>query len=262
MGTDRLAQAVRQQLGLGRVLPLGGPADGAWITERAARGVLRRAADALPGVRLGPLRIGASGSGASGPEAAERAAVPPPPSALPPGPLSVEARFAASADQPLPTTAGLLRDALRATAVDRLGLAVDTVDLHITSLFDDEAAAAAEADDDRGSEDPGTPTDAPSGARTETAAVEDAVRGVPGVTRLAPALGGPAAHAVRVEDRTAEGAAAAGRHVQVQLAVGADHRALDVALAVREAVAGAASAGAGGPVTVAVLITAVDGGEG
>ncbi|MFE7120608.1 hypothetical protein ACFU99_34780 [Streptomyces sp. NPDC057654] len=254
MVTDRLAQAVRQQLSLGRVLPLGGPADGAWITERAARGVLRQAADALPGVRLGRLRIGASDSGAT----VERStAVPPPPSALPPGPLGVEARFAATADQPLPTTAGLLRDTLRATAVDRLGLAVDTVDLHITSLFDDEAeaeaAVAEEAEDPAASASPYAPGDAPSGAHTETGAVEDAARGVPGVTRLAPALGGPAAHAVRIEDHAAEG-----RHVQVQLAVGADRRALDVALAVRAAVAEALAPRATSPVTVAVLVTAVD----
>ncbi|KOG86051.1 hypothetical protein ADK38_33185, partial [Streptomyces varsoviensis] len=79
MVTDRLAQAVRQQLGLGRVLPLGGPADGAWITERAASGVLRRAADALPGVRLGRLRVAARDSGpAADPSAPSVPLVPPP----------------------------------------------------------------------------------------------------------------------------------------------------------------------------------------
>ncbi|MEU7045143.1 hypothetical protein AB0A77_29375 [Streptomyces varsoviensis] len=252
MVTDRLAQAVRQQLGLGRVLPLGGPADGAWITERAASGVLRRAADALPGVRLGRLRVAARDSG---PAAAPSApSVPPPPSALPPGPLRIEADFAATADQPLPATAGLLREALRAAAVDRLGLTVDTVDLHITSLLDGGGdigtAAAGGADENAEPTGPSADTDFPSGgARTETAAIEDAALSVPGVTRLAPALGGPAAHAVRTEP--------ADRHVQLQLAVGADHRALTAALAARKAVAAAAS-GPDGPVTVAVLVTAID----
>ncbi|MCZ9338699.1 nucleopolyhedrovirus P10 family protein, partial [Streptomyces sp. TRM76130] len=31
---DRWARTVREQLGLGRFLPLGTPPDGAWITER------------------------------------------------------------------------------------------------------------------------------------------------------------------------------------------------------------------------------------
>ncbi|MGH3325912.1 MAG: nucleopolyhedrovirus P10 family protein, partial [Streptomyces sp.] len=58
MAADRLAQAVRQQLGLGRLLPLGDAADGAWLAETAAVATLRdAAAAALPEVRLGTLRI-------------------------------------------------------------------------------------------------------------------------------------------------------------------------------------------------------------
>jgi hypothetical protein len=52
-----------------------------------------------------------------------------------------------------------------------------------------------------------------------------------------------------------------GRHVQIQLAVAETHRALDVSLAVRAAVAAAAQTGAPGPVTVAVLVTAVEPGQ-
>ncbi|MDX2827469.1 nucleopolyhedrovirus P10 family protein, partial [Streptomyces ipomoeae] len=57
MTADAWTKAVRRQLGLGRVLALGGPRDGAWITERAAEAVLRRAAADVRGARLGPLRI-------------------------------------------------------------------------------------------------------------------------------------------------------------------------------------------------------------
>ncbi|MEU9384064.1 hypothetical protein AB0D38_25170, partial [Streptomyces sp. NPDC048279] len=33
MTADRWTEAVRHPLGLGRLLPLGGPHDGAWVTE-------------------------------------------------------------------------------------------------------------------------------------------------------------------------------------------------------------------------------------
>ena len=91
--TATAGQAVRQQLGLGRLLPLGGPADGAWITERAAVAALRRAARRAAGpVRSATLRIARRR-----PRRAPRSpAVPAPPSALPPGPLRIEADFAAA----------------------------------------------------------------------------------------------------------------------------------------------------------------------
>ncbi|MGX1121441.1 hypothetical protein RKD37_006804 [Streptomyces ambofaciens] len=41
---DGWTRTVRERLGLGRLLPLGGPEDGAWIAERAAREVLLAAA--------------------------------------------------------------------------------------------------------------------------------------------------------------------------------------------------------------------------
>ncbi|MFC9291362.1 hypothetical protein ACFT0E_32725, partial [Streptomyces sp. NPDC057052] len=107
MTSDGWTRVVREQLGMGRLLPLGGPRDGAWIAEDAARAVLRRAARELPGVRLGALRISVAD-----PDAVYEPAVPAPPSALPPGPLRVTAEFAAAASEPLPTTASRLRDAL------------------------------------------------------------------------------------------------------------------------------------------------------
>ncbi|MYT04947.1 nucleopolyhedrovirus P10 family protein, partial [Streptomyces sp. SID5470] len=35
MTAEQWARTVRRQLGLGRLLPLGGPRDGAWISEEA-----------------------------------------------------------------------------------------------------------------------------------------------------------------------------------------------------------------------------------
>ncbi|MGP3921867.1 nucleopolyhedrovirus P10 family protein [Streptomyces sp. 8N616] len=238
--------AVRQQLGLGRLLPLGGPADGAWITERAASEVLRRAATRLDDVRLGRLRIGLAD-----PAKAATPAVPRPASALPPGPLRIDADFAAWTRLPLPESAERLRETLLGAAEHSLGLETTAVDLRVTDLLEvshaaegmrePEAAGEAEADRSRGAE-PG-----PYGH------VADAVTAVPGVTRLAPVLGRPA-RPVRIQDEDAPER----RHVEVQLAVAASHRALEVARAVRAAVTAAAAADTAAPVTVAVVVTAVE----
>ncbi|MFF9776991.1 nucleopolyhedrovirus P10 family protein [Streptomyces sp. NPDC013978] len=143
MTADGWTKAVRQQLGLGRVLPLGGPHDGAWITESAARAALRRAATPLRGLTLGRLRISPVDSGEEKGQDADRygheTAVPPPPSALPPGPLRVTADLAAMAGpaaEPLPATAARLRKALFTAAADRLGLTVTEVDLRVTHLVE------------------------------------------------------------------------------------------------------------------------------
>ena len=124
MTADRWTQAVRNQLGLGRLLPLGGDGDGAWITEAAAAAVLRRAAHHVPGVRLGSLRLSLAD-----PDSTPEPAVPPPPSALPPGSLRITADFTATPAVPLPAIASRLRSVLASTATDRLGLRVTEVDL-------------------------------------------------------------------------------------------------------------------------------------
>lgn len=253
VAADRLTQAVRQQLGLGRLLPLGGAADGAWITEHAAVGALRRAASAaLPGVRLGTVRLALAE-----PATAVPAAVPAPPSALSAGPLRLTADFAATVDEPLPTVAGRLRAVLWSAASEALGLDLDAVDLRATALLDGpEAVAGAgsgEAPEDAAGAENTAGAEDTVGAEDDGAAAR-AVRAVPGVARLAPVLGGTA-HAVRIRDRTDE---EPGRHTQVEIAVAEGRRALDVTAAVRGAVAAATADGAPGPVTVAVVVTAVD----
>jgi hypothetical protein len=242
MTTDRWTRAVRHQVGLGRILPLGGPRDGAWITERAAEAVLRRAvARDAPGVRLDGVRIGLADPGA----ATGEPVVPPPPSALPPGPLRLAVEFAATAVEPVPVTASRLRAVLAEAAVERIGLSVTSVDLRVTELLDAEPGPVAEpvAEPEREA------VSEPSDPGSEAGRVAEAARAVPGVSRLTGALG----RSVHLAEHPGENALPR-RHVRVELAVVADARPLDVARGVRSAVA---SALPGGP-TVAVLITAVD----
>ncbi|CAM5669908.1 hypothetical protein [Streptomyces hirsutus] len=262
MTADRWTRTVRQQVGLGRLLPLGGPRDGAWIFERAAGAVLRRAvARAEPGIRLDGLRIALAA-----PEEAGEPVVPAPPSALPPGSLRVTARFAAPAAEPLPVTADRLRAVLSRAAAERIGLVVTEVDLEVAELLDAGAGTAGPAAENGppGSAVDGpadapfegrgdTPTGAPeSGGRSDEDRVAAAALAVPGVSRLTGALG-RAVH-LAPSPQAPDGVALTGRHVRVDLAVGADHRALDVARSVRAAV----SAALPDRPTVAVLVTAVD----
>ncbi len=317
MTADRWTRMVRQQVGLGRLLPLGGPYDGAWIAERAASGVLRGAAERdVPEVRLDGVRIGLADPGA-----AAEPAVPAPPSALPPGPLRLTAEFAATAAWPLPETASRLRTALAVTATERIGLELTEVDLRVTELLDTEpptprpgtpethggtdtpggADTSTTADTAKG---PGTPeaADTPESAGTPrgagaagavepeaaraagvaggfgAAGVPEAVRAfgggaaraadaaggdpeaervaavvlrVPGVSRLTGVWGRP----VRLgEQAPASGDALPRRHARVDLAVAAGFRPLEVARAVRTAVAEALP----DRPTVAVLVTDLD----
>ncbi|MGW6736695.1 nucleopolyhedrovirus P10 family protein [Streptomyces sp. NPDC055013] len=236
--TNRWTQAVRQQLGLGRLLPLGGARDGAWISEKAAEAVLRHAAEDMRGVRLDELRIGLTD-----PQDAQEAAVPPPPSALPPGPLRVTADFAAAAAEALPTTAERLRGLLATAATERLGLTVTEVDLRVTALLDENAGPAPVHRPE--------PTRAAEPASPDEERVAAAALAVPGVIRLTGTLGG-LNRAVHIEERQDE-AALPRRHVRVEIAVRADRRAVEVAREVREWVGEAL---ADRP-TVAVLVTAV-----
>ncbi|MBB5108524.1 nucleopolyhedrovirus P10 family protein [Streptomyces spectabilis] len=271
MTGDGWASVVRRQLGLGRVLPLGGAGDGAWLTEAAATAVLRRAAERVTGARLTSVRLAladpdaAYGAAAGVPPDACAATVPAPPSALPPGPLRISGECAAGTAEPLPAVASRLRAALATTAADRLGLAVTTVDLRVTALLDEQGEQDQPDEHDGhdgpdGPNEPPGPVEAAAEAAKSPAApsapVEDriarAALAVPGVTRLTGAFGG-LGRAVQVREHEPLNALPR-RHVQVELAVAADRRALDVARAVRTAVGGALP----DRPSVAVLVTAVD----
>ncbi|WP_299536649.1 hypothetical protein [uncultured Streptomyces sp.] len=225
---DGWAAAVRERLGLGRLLPLGAPADGTWIAEGAAASVLRDAAH-TPGTVLGTLRIGAAepeeGHGAA---RTPTGPVPPaPPSAVPAGPLRIEAGFSASAERPLPAAAALLRRSLLDAAARRLGLEVSEVDLRVTDLLDSPPSSRASA-----------PAPAVRAARA-TGPVGAAAEAVPGVAHLTGVLGRPVHEAAD--------------HVRVEVATEGGHRALDVARAVRSAVSGTVD----DRTPVSVLVTAV-----
>ncbi|MFJ9561993.1 nucleopolyhedrovirus P10 family protein [Streptomyces fuscichromogenes] len=230
MTADRRTDTVRHLLGSGRLLPLGGARDGAWLTEAAADAVLRRAAAGVAGVRLGAVRIALAD-----PAEVAEAVVPVPPGAVPPGPLRLSADFAATAAEPLPTTASRVRRAL-AAATAGLGLAVTEVDLRVTDLLTEEPAAAAAVRAPR-------PPSVREGTDPEGARVTAAALAVPGVARVTGAL------SREVHFQTA----LPRRHVRVEVAVTDGPRAVEVARRVRTAVGEALD----DQPTVAVLVTAV-----
>jgi len=221
--SDGWTAAVRERLGLGRLLPLGAAADGAWLAEQAATAELRLAAAAVPGVAPGRLRVSLTD-----PAGAGTPAVPAPPSALPPGPLRIDGEFGALQGEPLPAVATRLRAALISYATERLGLLVEEVDLRVTALLDTMEDSAA----------PDGPVEVPAVDPGSVAAL--AVTEVPGVAHLTGTLG----EAVEVTPE----------HVRVELATAVGHRPPDVARAVRAAVTAAVP----GAPSVAVVITAVE----
>ncbi|MFI1887443.1 hypothetical protein [Streptomyces jumonjinensis] len=240
------ADAVRRRLGLGRLLPLGEAADGAWLTEQAAGEVLRIAAGGVADMELGKVRLGLID-----PETAAVPAVPPPPSALPPGPLRIEAELAVTALRPLAAVTDALRRALFSAARDTLGLAVEAVDLRVTALLETAGAgggrgarhgppAAEPAGATGGEEGAGAVSGTAFRAGTGAAdAVGRAVASVPGVAEPGAALG----PAVRL----------AADHVRVEVATAPGHYPPAVARAVRTAVSGAL----GDDRPVSVLVTRV-----
>lgn len=239
METEAWMQAVRDQLDLGRLLPLGGPEDGTWITEQAAVRTLWPAAAEIPGVTLKSMRIGPAPH-----EPVSEPAVRPPASALPPGPLRIEAAFTGSVTRPVHQAAEQLRTTLLDEAAERLGLTVVAVDLRVTGLHEGPETPPSTAPPRR-SAAPSTETKPLRGPIGELAGTASAV---PGVARLTAPLGG---RPVKVEQQDDPPR----RHIQVQLAVAPGHHPLEVARAVRAAVTAALTSDTPGPATAAILVT-------
>ncbi|MEU9581355.1 nucleopolyhedrovirus P10 family protein [Streptomyces chilikensis] len=246
------AGSVRRRIGLGGPLPLGGPHDGLWIAARPAEAALRRAARQVAGIRLRGLRAGPLDPSAG------RPAPPAPEAAVAPGPLRVEAAFAAVGGEPVTEAARRLREAV-AAAAGELGLAVGAVDLRVTDLLLDEDARSGDDDLEEDEEAPAAPPGParpggahPAPAGGDEALVEAAVRAVHGVLepRGMPVVpGGPPRRALHLSRE-----AATGRHlVRVDVAVSRARRPAEVALEVRRAVTTVLPEAA-----VAVLVTAVE----
>ncbi|MFF1511411.1 hypothetical protein [Streptomyces sp. NPDC058326] len=208
--SDGWNAAVRDRLAPGRLLPLGTATDDAWITERAAREVLGRAAATVRGVVPGTLRIGpADPEPEPEPEGSPQREP-----AREPGALRVSASFGLVAGRPLPEVVDELRAALFAAAGDGIGLVTAAVDLRVTDLLDAAPPKEGRAAPPQGGTSP--TTDDP---------VALAALGVTGVAAVTDALGPP----VR---RGSDG-------VRVEVAVTLGARPLDVARAVRTAVTAA-----------------------
>ncbi|SCD53053.1 hypothetical protein GA0115251_11091, partial [Streptomyces sp. TverLS-915] len=133
MTERRWDRTVRDQLALGRLLPLAGAPGGAWLTESAASAALRRTGEGVPGAEL--VKVSFTAAGEEG--AAPGAGFPAPATAPPPGPLVLTATCGVHARGALAEVTDALRAALARTARDRLGLDVAAVDLRVAELLDE-----------------------------------------------------------------------------------------------------------------------------
>ncbi|MFH9721388.1 hypothetical protein ACH4M4_00285 [Streptomyces sp. NPDC017254] len=234
---DGWTAAVRDRLAPGRLLPLGAAAEEAWITERAVRGVLARAAASVRGVVPGDLRIrpadpepapdGDRGAEPGGLRGADAGAEPGSESGAESGAVRVSVSFGAVAGRALPELGEELRAVLITAAEDGIGLVVAAVDLRVTDLLDAAPEPAPAA----------PPPGRTSPATDDPAAL--AALGVAGVAGVTDTLGPP----VR---RSADG-------VRVEVAVTSGARPLDVARSVRTAVTAVAPEGAAVTVVVSEL---------
>ncbi|WP_327237207.1 hypothetical protein OG349_27930 [Streptomyces sp. NBC_01317] len=227
-GSPGWTAAVRQRLGLGRLLPSGGPSEGIWVTEQAATAELRRAAVGVPGASLGGLWLSPADRDGPG-----LPVVPPAPGAAVSVPLRIDGEFTATTGEPLMVVAQRLREVLAGAAEERLGLDVAEVDLRITGLVEPAAGPGAEAVRKSAATGPVGGRAAPAKGEAARAAA-----GVPGVAYLTGTLG----TAVTVT----------WDQVRVEVATAPGHHAPTVARAVREAVT------ATGTSPVTVLVTAVE----
>ncbi|WP_030612746.1 Asp23/Gls24 family envelope stress response protein [Streptomyces sclerotialus] len=116
--TARVMDLVRTELRPGRTLPLGEPADDAWITEAAAAKAFRAAAETLPAVFAGSCKVTLTAPG---------------------GPMAVSLEVAVGPGRELPELAEQVRRRVRAAADEAVGMAVSTVDVAVVDLIEADA---------------------------------------------------------------------------------------------------------------------------
>ncbi|WP_432091607.1 hypothetical protein [Streptomyces sp. NRRL F-5630] len=237
MTERRWDRTVRDQLALGRLLPLAGTAGGAWLTESAASAALRRTGEGVSGARLGKVSFTAAEGGRPAPGAG----FPAPATAPPPGPLVLTATCGVHAQGSIGEVTEALRPVLAEAARGVLGLDVVAVDLRVAELLDEAPEPSPREEESSG----GDAGDEVPGGDGEEAAVGRAVLAVPGVAGLARRFG-PGGRAVRL------GTAADGRRAaRIELTASGAHALPATVAAVRGAVAGVLGADA----EVAVLVT-------
>ncbi|RPE39923.1 hypothetical protein EDD90_2949 [Streptomyces sp. Ag109_O5-1] len=112
---DRVMNAVRTEVGLGRLLPLADPDRDLRITESAAAKALRQAADGVPGARAATCRLTSAGEGTD---------------------IRVTMTLVAMLDRPLPERVHQVRRAILHSAGQDLGLAVTAVDISVVDVLE------------------------------------------------------------------------------------------------------------------------------
>ncbi|WP_217548026.1 hypothetical protein [Streptomyces sp. GbtcB6] len=112
---DRVMNAVRTEVRLGRLLPLADPDRDLRITESAAAKVLRQAADTVPGARTATCRLTSAGEGTG---------------------VRVTMTLAATLDRPLPERVHQVRRSVLHSAGQDLGLAVTAVDIAVVDVLE------------------------------------------------------------------------------------------------------------------------------
>lgn len=113
MIVSRVMDIVRNEVLLGPMLPLGDPTRVLRIAERTAAGVLRNAADSVPGVTAASCRL-TRGEQHTG--------------------THVSITLAAASNRPLPETAELVRRAVRAVADRLLRLLTAAIDVTVIDV--------------------------------------------------------------------------------------------------------------------------------
>ncbi|WP_432042716.1 hypothetical protein [Streptomyces cadmiisoli] len=112
---DRIMTVVRAEVRLGRLLPLADPVRDLRIAESAAAKVLRRAADAVPGVRAATCRLVRAGQDSE---------------------VRVTMTLAADLDRPLTERVHQVRRSVLDAAGRELGLIVAAVDITVVDVLE------------------------------------------------------------------------------------------------------------------------------